>query len=747
MALIYLNRVITFFFIQKLKSLTLCVEKEKFSLLALYQPVVALYSFTILLVFSIDSTQAQNSTELRIERLTSHMQDLEKQTQAVEDQNQITRIQRAFGFYLDKGYFGEAADLFTDNGEFIYGVDGIYRGKEHIRDLLTLHGGGRLNAGPGLPFGRLNLRMQLQPVVTVSDDGLNAQARWHEWSLLGQYEDHAQWGDALMENDYVKENGVWKIQTLRYYRHFVAPYQGGWAALAEANDNWQTDIARTLPPDAPSPLQYRPFPSRYTPPYHYANNLLAVTSSPSVSPQKRPKDELGKLETAVDEKQLQLDRQRSLRAVENLQNVYGYFIDQGRWHDAAALFTSDGTWEFGQSGVYIGPASIERGLTLMGPEGLEIGQLNTYLMLQPVIHVSEDNTRAWGRFRSDVMLSRQGNGRWGGGIYENEYINEDGVWKISKQHYFVTFWGDYDLGWTGDGIIPMESTSTSIPPDAPPTVVYESFPNTYIVPFHFDNPVSGRKHDDLERAAANPDDSKGKLDKIGRQLSLTEQKNPITLNPEHPQLQERLFALGRRIERLEDLSEVEILQRTYGYYVDKSLWYSLTDLWTEKGTLEIGGRGIFTGKERVFEYMRVGLGSVGPRSNLLVDHQQFQSLVTISDDGLTAEARSIAYVMSSGGWGHCYYENDYVKEDGKWKFSKLHGPFNMYSGYKLGWEDDVILNTFPEKFPPPPDLPPSVVYLAYPSYYAEPFHYPNPVTGKNMPPPDPAAGGMAFGRD
>jgi hypothetical protein len=43
-------------------------------------------------------------------------------------------------------------------------------------------------------------------------------------------------------------------------------------------------------------------------------------------------------------------------------------------------------------------------------------------------------------------------------------------------------------------------------------------------------------------------------------------------------------------------------------------------------------------------------------------------------------------------------------------------------------------------------LPPTVIYLTYPNYYIEPFHYPNPVTGKAMPPPSPRAGGEAFGR-
>jgi hypothetical protein len=56
------------------------------------------------------------------------------------------------------------------------------------------------------------------------------------------------------------------------------------------------------------------------------------------------------------------------------------------------------------------------------------------------------------------------------------------------------------------------------------------------------------------------------------------------------------------------------------------------------------------------------------------------------------------------------------------------------------------LNTTPEKWPPYPDLPPSVLYMTFPNYYIEPYHYPNPVTGKPMPPPSPRAGGEAFGR-
>lgn len=433
------------------------------------------------------------SDSARLAALQARLAAMEAETAHVEAITQIQRIGRAFGYYTDKGFFGEAADLFTDNGTFQWGADGVYRGKARIRELLTRHGGGSLKE-VGLPFGRLNLRMQLQPLVTVAADGRRANARWREWGLLGQYKKEAVWGDAVIEDAYVKEGGVWKIASRRYFLNFEAPYQGGWAALKPVTSSWTSPVAKAFAPDAPAPEAYAPFPAVFVPPYHYANgDLTAIRSAPPFQAPRRRSDALGQLEARADAKALQLARAHSVRAIENLQAMYGYYIDKGRWKQAAALFSRQGTYEFGQGGVYVGHASIERGLSLMGPPGLEQGQLNNYVMAQPIIHVSDDNRTAKARWRSDVLLARGGQGRWGGGVYENEYVNESGTWKFSKLHYHVTFWGDYDQGWAGKPF-PMDPPSITVPPDRPPTVVYESFPKLQVVPYHFANPVSGKPH-------------------------------------------------------------------------------------------------------------------------------------------------------------------------------------------------------------------------------------------------------------
>jgi hypothetical protein len=439
---------------------------------------------------ALSSASYAQSDAQRFSALKERLAALEQEATYVEGISDIQRIGRAFGYYVDKGFFGEAADLFADNATFQWGHDGIYKGKARIKELLTRQGGGSMKEVAGLPFGRLNLRMQLQPVVTIDANGTTAHARWREWGLLGQYQKEIFWGDAIMEDDYVKENGVWKISARRYYQNYVAPYQGGWAAMKPVRGPQITAVGQEFAADAKA-ADYPMFPVPYVPPYHYAKGKpTAIQSDAPFTFPKRADDKIGKLEALADEKALQLARTRSVRAIENLQAMYGYYVDKGQWKQASDLFAKDGSYEFGQSGVYVSPSHVETALRLMGPKGLEPGQLNNFVMVQPIINISADNRTAKARWRSDVQLARNGAGQWGGGIYENEYVNDNGTWKFSKLHYYVTFWGDYKEGWSAKPI-PMEPTSKEFPPDQPPTVVYESFPKTHIVPFGYNHPVTG----------------------------------------------------------------------------------------------------------------------------------------------------------------------------------------------------------------------------------------------------------------
>ena len=204
-------------------------------------------------------------------------------------------------------------------------------------------------------------------------------------------------------------------------------------------------------------------------------------------------------------------------------------------------------------------------------------------------------------------------------------------------------------------------------------------------------------------------------------------------------VEEQLDRLDARITRLEDLDQIERVQRTYGYFVDKGQWTLLSELFTEDATLEIGGKGLFLGRDRVLEYMQTAFGPDGAKPGLIANHMQFQTIPDVAPDGETGWLRGRAFVMSLGGWGLPLYENEFRKEDSVWKISRLTGPFTMYTNWE-GWGKNALNNTWPDKFDPPPDLPPSTVYLTYPAYYIVPFHYPNPVTGEIFAPGSQPAG-------
>jgi SnoaL-like domain len=199
--------------------------------------------------------------------LEARIAALSHEADRLTDISLVKRLQRAYGYYIDRGYWQEAAELFLDDATYETGVDGVYVGKRRILEFLVRQGGG--NPGPGLPYGQLNHRMQLQPVIHVAADGRAAQGRWRELALLGQFKKYAAWGDGVYENRYVKKEGTWRIGALHFYPNFVAPYEGGWAALKAVAPDWRSDAGKSFAPDRPPTVSYRPFPDYHVPPFHY----------------------------------------------------------------------------------------------------------------------------------------------------------------------------------------------------------------------------------------------------------------------------------------------------------------------------------------------------------------------------------------------------------------------------------------------------------------------------------------------
>ena len=201
------------------------------------------------------------------------------------------------------------------------------------------------------------------------------------------------------------------------------------------------------------------------------------------------------------------------------------------------------------------------------------------------------------------------------------------------------------------------------------------------------------------------------------------------------ELEAAVAAAKAKVARLEDYDQLENLAGIYGHYVDKSRHDDVADLFARNGVVEILGRGVFIGQDRVREYMHnLTPGNVGPRDGSLFNHMHLQPVIHVAEDGNTAYTRSRLFVMfgimnANAQWGDGIYENVFVKEDGIWKLGYLHGYQTFYTNYEDGWAKRASAIFAPyDRLPP--DRPQSVAYSPYPSAFAPPFHYRNPVTGR-----------------
>jgi hypothetical protein len=188
----------------------------------------------------------------------------------LEGVRSIKNLQRAFGYYVDRGLWGEAADLFADDGTIEIGLDGVYVGKSRIREYLKrLHGGQE-----GLVYGQLNEWVTLQPAIAMGADGRSATGRWRDLGMLGQYKKHAEWRDGIYENTYEKgADGIWRIKSLHLYVNFVAPYEKGWARLKNGEGLARSQASVEFPPDRPPTVSYKPFPGTFAPPFQAPNPI------------------------------------------------------------------------------------------------------------------------------------------------------------------------------------------------------------------------------------------------------------------------------------------------------------------------------------------------------------------------------------------------------------------------------------------------------------------------------------------
>ena len=304
------------------------------------------------------AAEATADSDLR-ERLARLAYDV----QAGEDLSAIKRLQRSYGYYVDKGLWTDLAEFFTDDAVANYPA-GVFVGKNSIAEHLYRNVGNVPVGQVGLGENRLYNHMNIQPVVHLDPGGQTAKGRWRAYAFFGSMGGGATWAEGVYEMQYRKEGNVWKISKLDYYSGFGAPYATGWVppqgAAASANAQAAgaapaTRARRQLahPPDRERNMDCDGFPKACIAPFHYANpgtvegGRAWVPPGASLSKNGEPPRDAQDLVRRAE-------RLRDEQNIENLQRIYGYYLDRAQWDQLADLFADDGTIEFAQQGVYVG---------------------------------------------------------------------------------------------------------------------------------------------------------------------------------------------------------------------------------------------------------------------------------------------------------------------------------------------------------------------------------------------------------
>lgn len=160
---------------------------------------------------------------------------------------EIVNLQARFNYYLEVNLTDRIVDeLFAQREPHVrceISDSGVYEGIDQIRAFWKARH--EIQAARGY-FGTLMLRT---PHVRVAPDGKTAKGTWHAFganSLFAmpypsdQEKLTAIWLMGKFSNDYVLEDGKWKLSSLHLLHHFYSPYEQGWIK--------QSDAYRVAPP-------------------------------------------------------------------------------------------------------------------------------------------------------------------------------------------------------------------------------------------------------------------------------------------------------------------------------------------------------------------------------------------------------------------------------------------------------------------------------------------------------------------
>jgi hypothetical protein len=443
---------------------------------------------------------------------------LEHRILAMNDEDEVRNLQNAYGYYMDRKMWDDVTDLFTSDGALEVANLGVYDGPKSIRRALE-------RSGPaGLKHGELNELMQLDMAVTIEPGGVEARARGLEFGMLGEADKGtAFYTLAIFENRYAKQNDIWRIREMRIFPLMKTEYAQGWAKSQVVDPPPVEDHAPDRPVPASDVMASGAIPVFFAPNPATGKPVSLPAGARTVGHERllpapaahSHTESSADLDARIGEAERRLAISKAWDGAENMASAYGDYLDDLDFGPLGKLFAKNGNKEVPFSGFYVGRERISaRDATAPPPGSRPRVMLPLHWLTQPVVLVAADGRSASIRTRLfQPASSRTRAMGFGGGMYHNQVVLEDGVWKLWSvtidEHYFSS--PTYEGGWSSakdpDPAVARRPAAqpNDYPPDIPLTKLGERergfrggtgdmivWPAILPMWFHYKNPVSGR---------------------------------------------------------------------------------------------------------------------------------------------------------------------------------------------------------------------------------------------------------------
>lgn len=601
----------------------------------------------------------------------SALDELARDVDRAESVRAVKNLQRTYAHYSQYGLWNEMGDLFAEDAKWIFD-DLTVQGREAITEHLALEEGG---GQQGLAPGAIHTQLIEHPVVNLSVDGKSAKGRWYGFFLLSDHAGNASIQGGVFENEYVREDGQWKIGVQHFFPQYAGAYETGWT-------NWKGEDIGILP-------------------YHF-------TPDESGIPIPAPAGDAPPTTATLDELEERIAVMNDESLVRNLQAAYGYYVNRRMWDDVTDLFADDGVYEVGGVGIYSGKTGVRKAMERQGPAGLTHGVLNDRLQFDTVVSFEAGRREAHVRGIEMAMLGEADKGEafWEINIYSNRFVKEDGLWKVREMRVFPLFRADYSMGWGKSRIIETAQAG-ALAPDRPLPAADAGEQDRIIPAFVSTHPVTGK-------VVAAP---------AGMKLVATEPLTAVITAPEVKRSGDaaRMNEVARKLMMATAYDGAEHVSVAYGFYADDSQWDWLAEIFGKQGTKQIPFAGYYTSYPRISKALFLEYGdpvSLDAKKASIAFHWRIQPVIIVAPDGRSARVRTYLFhpntskTRPSTLFGAIYPDDHLILEDGIWRLwnLSLDEPYFEMPDWKGGWSAAKDKNDAPAAprpvVAPDPNAPP-----------------------------------------